>query len=240
MPPNAFGGNKMSNARFTKTQTTIRLGFALAALFVIAVISGIYSWASNPQSFMSALRQGSACTALGASLALYLRWLSLPIEVEFGYKFARADAWLMLIGVIAAIAGGFASDLLTAALFAAYVAVCNATAKRLAARCFRTHGNAALPAASAAILGSFVALTTIVVALLMLVWPPDLEAPRTFQLSLWTSALAGWLFVLGDNAHDDVELVIHGLPFGIPFNVILAIVVGVTLGNGVNGFLGRR
>jgi hypothetical protein len=73
----------------------------------------------------------------------------------------------------------------------------------------------------------------IVTAVALFLWiyaGPSPEFPTTLWISLWPSAIFAWLVILGDNARDEIQLVLYGLPVGLPVNLLLGFAIGCLLG----------
>lgn len=208
--------------------------FYLALIIVgalLSAIAGLQAWAHNPIATQSAARTAVLFVALLFFAALYIRCIAATVGRGEAFRFRLRDLLLLAAAVAGFSVAGFALDSLVLGLLVAYAAAFGYPLRNLIHRRLGLQGIPAIGLASAVVLSTFVLTAmAIAVALMQLDWPKDVPYPMTLSLSLWTSAMFAWVFLLGDNARGPMQLVLYGLPVGIPVNIILAFIAGIVSG----------
>jgi hypothetical protein len=198
---------------------------------MLALTAGILTWARDPEGTQRTAQAVALVIASAFFGLLYTHSIATVVKRGQRFRFGVRDLLFLTVAVAAFSVTGFALDALVLGALIAYAVAFGPFWKRLVSRVTGMSGAAITCIASGTILSSYVALATVLaVGLVQIEWSKSVPFPMTLLLSLWTSAMFAWVFILGDNARNEMQLVWYGLPVGIPANVILAFICGAILG----------
>lgn len=161
----------------------------------------------------------------------YVYCFSFAVERSEQFRFSIRHLLVLTAAVAVLGAVGLAIDALILCWLLVYVVLSGRSWKRLSTRLIGEHRRAVACLTSGAIVSSFVGIVT-AIALFLWIYAGHggMHFPTTLWISLWPSAIFAWLFILGDNYRDDIQLVLYGLPIGLPVNLLLGFAMGSLLG----------
>src|SRR3990172_3469870 len=170
------------------------------------------------------------CLLLAISVTMYYfvqRMLHVVCQ-KGRFKYPIFDLFIVTTAVALLCGAGFPGDAIVLGAFFFYTLSVGPIWGRFVITNV-SHEPVVVTLTSAAILSSFVAILTGTAMLLLAFLPGALASMPGTALMLYSSAAISFLFILGDNAVNETQLVLYGLPVGALVNVAASFFVGAVL-----------
>lgn len=166
--------------------------------------------------------------ALALCFYVWVRWLH-AVALAGSSRYQIRDL-LILIAAMALLASvGYAVDSVVVCALIAYSVAVGPLWFKLA-RVWTQRKIVLAASTGAAVASSFALVATIGSILAYAIWPTAFKVSTAVYLAIYSSIYVGFMYILGDNATSELQLILYGLPVGLLVNVVVAAVVGGALG----------
>jgi hypothetical protein len=165
-----------------------------------------------------------ALTIVAIALFAYLivRQLASVVRRE-PFRFRIGDLLLLTTAIALLTGAGYVVDAIIACLLVLYIVTFG--------RIWKQRGGSI-----AVVLGSFAGLFTIVSVVMVAFAPLVAWRFGAIYMGIFTSAYASFMFLIGDNATSELQLVLVGLPFGLPINIAIGLLVGFVVERSIDSW----
>lgn len=207
------------------------LGMELLATLLLRL------WSAEPERFIRTARAIAVVTAVFVLLGPYFHCIRQWIDHRPCTQFSLRGVMLLATAAAVVCAAGFPADVLVLLTFVIYTCAIVSSCATVGGRYLKQplmRGYSGVLLTSAITTASFVFLMTAAASGLVLSEVVEYDQlPVSTQVVLVPAALIAWLFILGDNARSDIELLQRGLPLGLLFNAVAGGLMGLLLTTGV-------